>query len=106
MFQGDIVMTPDIRNSLNSRGILVPGDDPGRFLPQGWGRAPVKKPQRRPKRALMKVSSGNDLRWPIGSDGMREVPYEITSSNSKFHLLPILSQLQLNEKTPYFVCSF
>jgi len=24
VFQGDIVMTPDIRNSLNSRGILVP----------------------------------------------------------------------------------
>ena len=89
MFQGDIVMTPDIRNSLNSRGILVPGDDPSRFLPQGWGKAPVKKPQRRPKRALMKVSSGNDLRWPIGRNGMREVPYEITSSNSKFYLLLI-----------------
>jgi len=80
VFQGDIVMTPDIRNSLNSRGILVPGDDPSRFLPQGWG----KQPQRRSKRALMKVSRGSDLRWPIGRSGKREVPYEITSSNSKF----------------------
>ena len=76
-------MTPDIRNSLNGRGILVPGDDPGRFLPQGWGKAPP--PQRRTKRALMKVSRGRDMRWPIGSSGKREVPYEITSSNSKFY---------------------
>lgn len=82
MFQGDIVMTRDIRNSLNSRGILVPGDDPSRFLPQGWGRGPLKRLQRRSKRALMKVTSGSDLRWPTGSNGMREVPYEITSSNS------------------------
>jgi len=83
-------MTPDIRNSLNSRGILVPGDDPSRFLPQGWG----KQPQRRSKRALMKVSRGNDLRWPINKKtGMREVPYVITSSNSKFCLLGISSRL-------------
>lgn len=83
-------MTPDIRNSLNSRGILVPGDDPSRFLPQGWG----KQPQRRSKRALMKVSRGNDLRWLINKKtGMREVPYVITSSNSKFYLLGISSRL-------------
>lgn len=93
MFQGDIVMTPDIRNSLNSRGILVPGDDPSRFLPQGWGKAPQNEPQRRFKRALMRVSSSSDLRWPIGSSGKREVPYEITSSNSKFCLVRISGPL-------------
>ena len=92
MFQGDIVMTPGIRNSLNSRGILVPGDDPSRFLPQGWG----KQPQRRSKRALMKVSRGNDLRWPIGSGGKREVPYEITSSNSKFSFASYLMQVNFD----------
>ena len=74
-------MTPDIRRSLNSRGILVPGDDPSRLLPQGWG----KNPQRRNKRALMKVSRGSDLRWLVGSSGKREVPYVITSSSSKFY---------------------
>ena len=103
MFQGDIVMTRDIRNSLNSRGILVPGDDPSRFLPQGWGRGPLKRLQRRSKRALMKVTSGSDLRWPIGSNGMREVPYEITSSNSKFYLIHISSQPHLNAKISNFV---
>ncbi|KAL9973504.1 hypothetical protein ACROYT_G019973 [Oculina patagonica] len=75
LFQGDIIMTNDIRESLNSRGILVPGDDPSRFLPQGWGQGP----QRRQKRALMKVSSGSDLRW--GTSRSRQVPYVITSSS-------------------------
>lgn len=72
-------MTDEIRKSLNSRGVLVPGDDPSRFLPQGWG----KSPQRRKKRALMKVSSGSDLRW--GTSRNREVPYVITSSSCKFY---------------------
>ena len=73
LFQGDIVMTGDIRNSLRSRGVLVPGDDPSRLLPQGWGA----KLQKRPKRAIMNTRR-TDLRWPRG-----QVPYEITASNCK-----------------------
>lgn len=75
LFQGDIVMTSDIRNSLRSRGVLVPGDNPSRLLPQGWGAKPQKR-----RRAIMNVRR-SDLRWPIGRNGKREVPYEITRSN-------------------------
>lgn len=70
LFQGDIIMTREIRDSLNSRGILVP---PKRMA----------KPQSRRKRAIMRVSRGRDLRWLVGSSGKREVPYYITSSNSE-----------------------
>ena len=98
MFQGDIIMNREIRNSLNSRGVLVPGDDPSRMLPVGW----------RPKRAIMKVSSGRDLRWLVGSSGKREVPYVITSSNCKFK--SILKELRhglciLKNLAPIFLSS-
>ena len=71
LFQGDIIMTREIRDSLNSRGILVP---PKRMA----------KPQSRRKRAIMRVSGGSDLRWLVGSSGKREVPYYITSSNREY----------------------
>lgn len=74
-------MTSDIRKDLNSRGILVPGDDASRMLPEGWDA----KPNKRPKRALMRTSS-SDLRWPTGSSGKREIPYQIESSNSKLYI--------------------
>ena len=64
-------MTREIRDSLNSRGILVP---PKRMA----------KPQSRRKRAIMRVSRGRDLRWLVGSSGKREVPYYITSSNREY----------------------
>lgn len=78
LFQGDIIMTGKIREYLRYRGLLVPGDDPSRLLPQGWGA----KSQERPKRAIMRTNKGSDLRWPIGRRGKREVPYVITRSNS------------------------
>ena len=71
-------MTSEIRDSLRSRGILVPGDNPRSLLPQEWG----SKPQRRPKRALINTRR-TDLRWPVGRSGKREVPYQITRSNCK-----------------------
>ena len=71
-------MTSEIRDSLRSRGILVPGDNPRSLLPQDWG----SKPQRRPKRALINTRR-TDLRWPVGRNGKREVPYQITRSNCK-----------------------
>ena len=73
-------MTGKIREYLRYRGLLVPGDDPSRLLPQGWGA----KSQERPKRAIMRTNKGSDLRWPIGRRGKREVPYVITRSNSKY----------------------
>ena len=83
LFQGDIVMTTDIRDNLRSRGILVPGDDPSRLLPHGWGA----RPEKRPKRAIMRTNRGSDLRWLVGRSGKREVPYEITRSNGKVFFL-------------------
>ena len=82
-------MTTDIRNDLRSRGVLVPGDEPSRLLPQGW----VAKPQKRPKRAIMRTNRGRDLRWLIGSSGKREVPFEITASNGKIFFLSYLAIL-------------
>ena len=79
LFQGDIVMTSQIRNNLRNRGILVPNNDPRSPLSRCGG----KKPLKRPKRAIMSTNRGSDLRWPIGESGKREVPYEITGLNSK-----------------------
>ena len=55
----------------------MPGDNPSRLLPQGWGAKPQKR-----RRAIMNVRR-SDLRWPVGRSGKREVPYEITRSNCK-----------------------
>lgn len=70
LFQADIIMTRDISRHLTSRGIVVPGEDISRLLPQGYGA-------KRPKRAIMRTNRGSDLRWPVGSSGKREVPYII-----------------------------
>ncbi|XP_067040879.1 nematocyst expressed protein 6-like isoform X1 [Acropora muricata] len=78
LFQGDIVMTSQIRNNLRNRGILVPNNDPRSPL----SRCGRKKPLKRPKRAIMSTNRGSDLRWPIGESGKREVPYEITGTNN------------------------
>lgn len=71
LFQGDIIMTREISRHLTSRGIVVPGEDISRLLPQGNGA-------KRPKRAIMRTNRGSDLRWPVGSSGKREVPYIIS----------------------------
>ena len=85
-------MSDTIRNSLKSRGILVP---PKR----------VVKPQSRQKRAIMKVpSSQGDLRWRFGRTGkFREVPYYITSSNCKFTSNRFYDRLSLSFFLNYFI---
>lgn len=88
LFQGDIIMTSEIRNSLRSRGILMPGDNS-----RGCLQDPTDKPQeqnQRLRRALINTRK-RDLRWPIGSSGDREVPYEITPSNCNYLLILLLS---------------
>ncbi|PFX22636.1 zinc metalloproteinase nas-4-like [Stylophora pistillata] len=89
LFQGDIIMSDTIRNSLKSRGILVP---PKR----------VVKPQSRQKRAIMKVpSSQGDLRWRFGSTGkFREVPYYITSSNYNVRGVILRAMRHWEERVP------
>nr|XP_058971464.1 zinc metalloproteinase nas-6-like isoform X1 [Pocillopora verrucosa] len=87
LFQGDIIMTREIRDSLNSRGILVP---PKRMA----------KPQSRRKRAIMRVSGGSDLRWLVGSSGKREVPYYITSSNHNVRGVILRAMKHWEERVP------
>ena len=87
LFQGDIIMTSAIRNSLRSRGILMPGDNS-----RGCLQDPTDKPQDqkpRPRRALINTRN-SDLRWPVGRSGKREVPYEITPSNCNYSLILLL----------------
>lgn len=78
LFEGDIVMTPNIFHHLKNRGILFPQrmNDPRSLLPQGWGA----QPQKRLRRALMSTRN-SDLRWPIGRNGKREIHYVIESSS-------------------------
>ena len=102
LFQGDIIMTSEIRNSLRSRGILMPGDNS-----RGCLQDPTDKPQeqnQRLRRALINTRN-RDLRWPVGRRGYREVPYEITSSNCNYLLIlqlflkiPISSDLESRKK--------
>ena len=87
LFQGDIIMTSAIRNSLRSRGILMPGDNS-----RGCLQDPTDKPQDqkpRLRRALINTRN-SDLRWPVGRSGKREVPYEITPSNCNYSLILLL----------------
>lgn len=102
LFQGDIIMTSEIRNSLRSRGILMPGDNS-----RGCLQDPTDKPQeqnQRLRRALINTRN-RDLRWPVGRRGYREVPYEITPSNCNYLLIlqlflkiPISSDLESRKK--------
>lgn len=103
LFQGDIIMTSEIRNSLRSRGILMPGDNS-----RGCLQDPTDKPQeqnQRLRRALINTRN-RDLRWPVvGRRGYREVPYEITPSNCNYLLIlqpflkiPISSDLKSRKK--------
>ncbi|XP_073254457.1 high choriolytic enzyme 1-like [Porites lutea] len=78
LFQGDIIMTSEIRNNLRSRGILMPGDNSRGCLQDPTDKPHGQKP--RPRRALINTRN-SDLRWPVGRSGKREVPYEITPSN-------------------------
>ena len=102
LFQGDIIMTSEIRNSLRSRGILMPGDNS-----RGCLQDPTDKPQeqnQRLRRALINTRN-RDLRWPVRRRGYREVPYEITPSNCNYLLIlqlflkiPISSDLKSRKK--------
>lgn len=102
LFQGDIIMTSEIRNSLRSRGILMPGDNS-----RGCLQDPTDKPQeqnQRLRRALINTRN-RDLRWPVGRREYREVPYEITPSNCNYLLIlqpflkiPISSDLKSRKK--------
>ena len=102
LFQGDIIMTSEIRNSLRSRGILIPGDNSRDCL-----QDPTDKPQeqnQRLRRALINTRN-RDLRWPVGRREYREVPYEITPSNCNYLLIlqlflkiPISSDLKSRKK--------
>ena len=102
LFQGDIIMTSEIRNSLRSRGILMPGDNS-----RGCLQDPTDKPQeqnQRLRRALINTRN-RDLRWPVRRRGYREVPYEITPSNCNYLLIlqlflkiPISSDLESRKK--------
>ena len=102
LFQGDIIMTSEIRNSLRSRGILMPGDNS-----RGCLQDPTDKPQeqnQRLRRALINTRN-RDLRWPVGRSRYREVPYEITPSNCNYLLIlllvlkiPISSDLKSRKK--------
>ena len=102
LFQGDIIMTSEIRNSLRSRGILMPGDNS-----RGCLQDPTDKPQeqnQRLRRGLINTRN-RDLRWPVGRRGYREVAYEITPSNCNYLLIlqlflkiPISSDLESRKK--------
>lgn len=63
LFQGDIVMTPELKKDLIKKGI-IPNHDPAK--------------KKRKSRAVMRNRYG---RW-IGRNGRPEVPYVIESSNS------------------------
>lgn len=71
LFQGDILMTEDIRNELRDMGLYPSNDNRSRDDPTS--------PSRRSKRAAI---SSHARRW-IGSDGIPEIPYHLEPSVRK-----------------------
>lgn len=71
LFQGDILMTEDIRNELRDMG-LYPSND-------NKSRDSQTPPSRRSKRAAI---SSHARRW-FGGNGVPEIPYQLEPSVRK-----------------------
>ena len=84
LFQGDILMTEDIRDELRDMGLYPSNED--------WSR---NSPQSSPRRSKRAAISNKARRW-MGRDNKPEIPYQLESSVRKWPATSCMSWILLN----------